>query len=885
MVYPLTPGLGNQVRHLMFSFLRMLFLLLGVASVSAMPALSLDSHSPAIQRTSDGVILHSSAGTLRIAVCSERVIHVVASPTDTMPEPKVPVVIRPCKGASFAVFSDPATVSIKTAELRIEIDRATHSLRFLTASGQKVLSEQPHDGRSIVPANFSGMQTYKIRQDFLLSPDEALYGLGQHQEGLFNLRSIPVRLVQANTNISIPFLVSTEGYGLLWNNAALTDFNPANEVISLDGNGVGTFRTGPEGEYGFLLGGNERDKLRLAINDETIVDLKNMWLPDFVGAKAHLAADTTYKVTAESGGNTQLFVRVPSDTMAFQSEVGQAVDYYFFYGPEPNQVLQTYREFTGEAPLLPKWAYGFWQCRERYSSQQQILDTAAEFRRRKIPVDVIVQDWQYWGKYGWSAMKFDESAYPDPPAMLSELHRQDFHMAISVWPNFGAQAALSREFENAHLVLTEAARTGAEDNKKEHDNWVDFFNPKAQSAFWSAIDRNLFSVGLDGWWLDASEGDALKKDNTYIGPGRMVLNAFPLFETSAVYNGQRGTTQNKRVVILSRSAYAGQQRNAAISWSGDVHGNWETLRRQIPAGLSFGMSGIPYWTTDIGGFFRPTDQYTSADYHELLIRWFQFGAFCPIFRIHGYQSKTEMWNYGPEVEKTLTQYDELRYRLLPYIYSAAWGVTSRGDTMMQALPFVYPSNLAIRDVDDEFLFGDSLLINPVTQPNATSRSVALPAGDDWVDFWTGQVYGGGQAITVDAPLDRIPILVKEGSILPMGPVVQSTAGVQDPVEIRIYGGKDADFLLYEDSGDGYAYEHGARSTIHFHWDQRRNTLSIGNRSGSFPGIQGKQQFHIALVRRGYGVGSSSDSGMDRSIEYVGRQMTINLGKVAPEITP
>jgi alpha-D-xyloside xylohydrolase len=244
-----------------------------------------------------------------------------------------------------------------------------------------------------------------------------------------------------------------------------------------------------------------------------------------------------------------------------------------------------------------------------------------------------------------------------------------------------------------------------------------------------------------------------------------------------------------------------------------------------------------------------------------------------------------MWNYGPEVEKTLTQYDELRYRLLPYIYSAAWGVTSRGDTMMQALPFVYPSNLAIRDVDDEFLFGDSLLINPVTQPNATSRSVALPAGDDWVDFWTGQVYGGGQAITVDAPLDRIPILVKEGSILPMGPVVQSTAGVQDPVEIRIYGGKDADFLLYEDSGDGYAYEHGARSTIHFHWDQRRNTLSIGNRSGSFPGIQGKQQFHIALVRRGYGVGSSSDSGMDRSIEYVGRQMTINLGKVAPEITP
>jgi alpha-D-xyloside xylohydrolase len=331
-------------------------------------------------------------------------------------------------------------------------------------------------------------------------------------------------------------------------------------------------------------------------------------------------------------------------------------------------------------------------------------------------------------------------------------------------------------------------------------------------------------------------------------------------------------------VILSRSAYTGQQRNGSISWSGDISGNWETLRRQIPAGLSFGVSGLPYWTTDIGGFFRPKDQYTSPEYHELLIRWFQFGTFCPIFRIHGYQSETEMWKYGPEVEKILTQYDELRYRLLPYIYSSAWGVTSRGEIMMKALPFVYPNDPALRNIGDQFFFGDSLLINPVVEKGATSRSVALPAGSDWVDFWTGQRHRGGEAIDADAPLDRIPIFVKAGSIVPMGPIVQSAEDPEEPIEIRVYGGKDADFELYADSGDGYAYEHGARSTIHFHWDDRRGILSIGDRSGSFPGMPSKQTFRIVLVQPGHGAGAGSESRADRSVTYEGHETRITLGK-------
>ena len=387
--------------------------------------------------------------------------------------------------------------------------------------------------------------------------------------------------------------------------------------------------------------------------------------------------------------------------------------------------MAEYRELTGAAPLLPRWAYGFWQCRERYGSQQQILNIATEFRKRKIPVDVLVQDWRYWGKYGWNAMRFDESDYPDPAAMMSSLHSQNFHMVISVWAKFGAETDVNHELGDAHLLLQSAAATGEPGETKERESWADLFNPQTQKAYWADINRTLFADGLDGWWLDASEpeGDPLKNDRTFLGPGKTVRNAYPLFETSAVYDGQRAANPNKRVVILSRSAFTGQQRNGSISWSGDVSGDWATLRRQIPAGLSFGISGMPYWTTDIGGFFRPKDQYTSPDYHELLIRWFEFGAFCPIFRIHGYQSETEMWKYGPEVEQDLRLYDTLRYRLLPYIYSQAWDVTRQGSTMMRALPMEFPSDVRVREISDQFMFGPSLLISPVVDKGARERTM------------------------------------------------------------------------------------------------------------------------------------------------------------------
>jgi alpha-D-xyloside xylohydrolase len=442
-------------------------------------------------------------------------------------------------------------------------------------------------------------------------------------------------------------------------------------------------------------------------------------------------------------------------------------------------------------------------------------------------------------------------------------------MMISVWSKFGEDTDVYQRMSAQSLLIPGTP-------------WTDFFNPKAQAAFWSELKHGLFQDGIDGWWMDASEPefDVLKGRQTFLGSGESVRNAYPLYVTKAIYEGQRATTDRKRVVILTRSAFAGQQRNAAASWSGDITANWITLRRQIAAGLSFSMSGLPYWTTDIGGFFRPDDQYTSDAYHQLLIRWFQYGAFCPIFRVHGYKSNAELWNYGNEVERVLTQYDELRYRLLPYIYSAAWGVTNRGETLMRALPLEFSSDPGARGVSDQFVFGPALLINPVTSEGMTQRQLYLPAGVEWVDFWTGKRMSGGQTITADAPLDRIPIYGRAGSIVPIGPRAESATAKADPIEIRIYPGANGDFNLYEDGGDNYDYEHGAYSVIPFHWDEKSRRLTIGDRHGSFPGMLEHRTFHAVIVREGHGAGITSSSPPDVTIEYHGKATPVRVLPVA-----
>ena len=855
----------NTSSRLLFSCAFYLLLVMANSAVRAMDEPQFGVKES--RRDASGVTFRTTAGVMRVEVCGDRVIHVVASRTSEIPNPRVPIVTQPCRRNDFQVSFGRKVVKLSTAALTITIDPATGALSFSSREGRPLLSEPKEGGKAFdVPSVFEA-KAWHVQQTFLSLADEAMYGLGQHQEGLFDLRGVPVRLSQANTNISIPFLLSSEGYGILWNNASLTDFNPADQFIPIDSTtGKGKFTTGAKGVYGFVLTSDNRDRLVLRVNGQPVIDLQNTWTPTTASGVITLDANKEYEISAQGGkAGVQLAVRPPQTTTTFRSEVGQAIDYYFFYGPELNRVISDYRRLTGAAPLFPKWAYGYWQCRERYHSQQEILDTAAEFRKRKIPVDVLVQDWLYWGKYGWNAIKFDEEHYPRPKEMLDQLHANDLHMLISVWSKFGENTDIYKRMAAKSLLIP-------------GDSWMDFFNPQARSTFWSELKDGMFQDGMDGWWMDASEPeyDALKGKQTFLGDGESVRNAYPLYVTQSMYEGQRVTTDRKRVVILTRSAFAGQQRYGAASWSGDISANWITLQRQIPAGLSFSMSGMPYWTTDVGGFFRPKDQYTSDAYHELLIRWFEYGAFCPIFRIHGYQSKAEIWNYGQQVEDILRQYDDLRYRLLPYIYSAAWGVTKKHQSIMRSLPLEFSSDRSAREISDQFMFGDALLINPVTTEGAKERTLYLPAGQDWIDFWTGKRVRGGHSINAEAPLNRIPIYARTGSIIPFGPHAESTSAKSDPIELRIYAGASAKFTLYEDEDDNYDYERGAYSEIPIHWDDQAGLLTIGNRQGRFPGMIEHRTFRVVIVRDGRGTGIAASSEPDATIEYAGKATSVRL---------
>ena len=842
-------------------------LLVAIASVAALAANEPQFAIKESHRDSSGVTFRTAAGTLRIEACGDRVIHVVASPTSEIPGPKVPIVTQPCRAENVVIKIGKKDVKLSSAGITVSVNATTGAVSFLSKDGKTVLAEAKDGGRSFDLPSLAEMKTWRIQQAFVSPSDEFQYGLGQHQDGIFNVRGVPIRLHQANTNISVPFLLSSKGYGLLWDNPSLTDFNPADEAIAIDpATGKGKYTTRARGSYGFQLASDNKDQLVVDVNGKHVIDLVNMWTPSSSSGVVDLEANTEYEVFAKGGpGGFQVSARPPQDTTTFRSEVGQAIDYYFFYGPALNQVIADYRQLTGEAPMFPKWVYGFWQCRERYHTQKEILDVGTEFRSRKLPVDALVQDWQYWGKYGWNAMKFDESIYPDPKGMMEQFHAMDEHVPISVWSRFGEDSDIYKRMSAKSLLIPGTP-------------WMDFFNPEGQTTFWSELNKGIFVYGLDGWWMDAAEPefDILKGRQTFLGSGESVRNAYPLYVTKAIYEGQRATTDRKRVVIFTRSAFSGQQRNAAISWSGDISADWITFQRQIPAGLNFSMAGLPYWTTDGGGFFRPKDQYTNEAYHELLTRWFQYAAFCPIFRVHGWISNAEIWNYGPKFLDIATQYDELRYHLMPYIYSAAWGVTSKGETLMRALPLEFSSDPGSRAVSDQFMFGPALLINPVTTEGANQRTVYLPAGSVWIDFWTGKRINGGHSITAEAPLERIPVYARAGSIVPFGPKIESAAGKPDPIELRLYAGANGDFTLYEDEGDNYDYEHGAYSTIPIRWDDKAETLTIGDRHGNFPGMLEHRSFRIMTVMNGRGTGISPSAEADATVEYDGKATSVHV---------
>jgi alpha-D-xyloside xylohydrolase len=724
-----------------------------------------------------------------------------------------------------------------------------------------------------------------------------LFGLGQFQDGHFNIRGASRRLTQVNSQISIPFLYSNKGYGLLWHQYGLTDFNPADNFITLEKQETtnqgenpkaevtttagtqkvsqnqslykGRFTVPEDGVYSIFMDlGDMGNRHFVTIDGNPCLDQTNMWLPPTAGALVDLkVGEHEVQLICKSDNNPILSWKRKDNYTTFRSPNAKMLDYVVFYGPSADSVISTYRHLTGNVPLFPLWAYGFWQCRERYTSGSQLVETVKEFRKRNLPLDVIVQDWQYWGNNGWGVPKFDEKNYPNPSAFIKELHDLHAHFNISIWSNPDKNSEIGKEYlaKNRYIPDTK---------------WLDYFNPETRKAYWNTLNSNMFAHGVDSWWMDAvePENDALRGEKTYLGKGDFYRLTYPLMVSQAVYEGQRETNPDKRVCILTRSAFPGQQRYGVINWSGDIGGNWDAYKRQIVAGLNFTITGLPYWTTDIGGFFRPgPSQYTDEKYHELLIRWYQWGVFNPIFRIHGYQSETEPWKYGQTVENNMRKMLNLRYRLLPYIYSDAWQVTKFGSTMMRPLVMDFREDSGAVGQSYEYMFGKSLLISPIIEADVERWNVYLPKSANWYDLWTGNFYTGGQNIETDAPLDKIPVYIKEGSIIPLGTVVQYAGEKKwDTLEIRIYEGSDGAFTLYEDEGDNYNYEKGIYATITFKWNDAKKALTISDSEGSFPGMPANRIFNILLISVNKAVGMETGIAYDKKITYTGKEIVVYL---------
>ena len=536
-----------------------------------------------------------------------------------------------------------------------------------------------------------------------------------------------------------------------------------------------------------------------------------------------------------------------------------AIDYYFMYGPEFDTIIASYRTITGGAPLWPKWAYGFWQCKNRYQSQYEIINTVQTYRSKNYPIDNIVQDWQYYAQGMNGCACFDATRFPDPQTMIDDLHNSlHCHFTISVWPSF----AVNTDNPNWQFMVNRGYLLSTSDYLGQT---YDPFNDSAAYYYWKFIDTGLVSKGADAFWPDATEpesqsGVGWANCNTAQGPAAKVLNIFPLLHSKNLYDGfRRSTGGKKRVCNLTRSYYAGAQRLGAAYWTGDIQTDLTTYAIQIPAGLNVCATGLPYYCTDIGGFTGETNP-------AVLVRWFQWGAFNPVFRIHGTRN-TELWNQPQAAnEQILVNYSRLRYRLFPYVYSVAWKVTSEGYTMMRGLPFDFRTDVKVRDITDEFMFGPALLVCPVTSTLAPSKEVYLPSVK-WYNFWTGDSLRGGQTITVQTPLDIMPIYVRAGSILPMGPEITYADTAADPIELRVYTGANGSFTLYEDEGDSYNYEQGVYATIPITWNEATQNLSIGPTMGAFPGMLASRTFNVVWVSQNHGTGESITATIDKAITY------------------
>jgi len=795
--------------------------------------------------------IDTDSGTVNIEPLADNALRVrfCKSPVRTMPEwvyTSVDTELTP------HVAKTDSTVTVSMPGIGMTINRHSGQISYFDKNHNPILTEI---NRSLTPSTIQDEPTYVASATFDSPADEVIMGLGQFQDGHLDVRGLSRRLTQVNTQISIPLTVSSRGYGILWNNYGMTEYNPGDKAVRMQkSSSVGgavevdvTSTTGGKkeirqdnifsctvdiprsGEYALLLdvGQTMARHHNLSVDDSLSVNIDNLWLPPTSSAKAYLDKGThTFTAQLDKNDSPVLHYRLIDNTTSYLSPVADCVDYTVFAG-NADEVIAAYREATGGTPMMPLWSLGYIHCRERYHTQDQWLSTARTFREMQIPVDVIVQDWQYWGRNGWNAMEFDSESYPDPKAAIDTLHSLDKKLMLSVWSKVDPSSRLGRQMEEKGLFIPGTS-------------WVDFFNPEAAQFYWTNFSDRLLKLGIDAWWQDATEpenDDLLgRKVNAGTIPGEIFRNVYPLLVNKTVYEGCRADDPARRTMILTRSAFPGIQRYATAMWSGDVGNDWQTLRLQIAAGLGFCASGMPWWTYDAGGFFRPADQHTNPAYIETMLRWIQTSVFLPMMRVHGYMSDTEPWLYGEEACGIIHDFINLRYRLLPYIYSEAAMVSRNGSTIMRPMIFDFSHDKSALSAESEFMFGHSLLINPVTAPGATSWSTYLPSTEGgWYDFWSGKRYDGGRDITTAVDIHTIPVFVKAGSIIPMADHGQSTAEApSDTVELNIYPGADASFDLYHDDGTTYAYESGDYSIVPLKWDDKSRTLTIGKSYGNIP---------------------------------------------------
>lgn len=944
-----------------------------------------------------GNVKNGGACVVRLQIVGDNIIRVQATPASQLPEKKSLIVVKQTARPYFVV-TDGDELCVKTSRLEARVVKKTGAVTFWDADGTLLLREAVN-GKSFrpfrVPDREIGVDVAKVPESkrkgltwhalFESPSHESFYGLGQHQSEELDMKGRNEELFQYNTKVSIPFVMSSRNYGILWDSYSYCRWGNPDEYLQLgqlfklydkqgrEGHLTGTYvdksgrcvvrdedslyyefdcpatsqlaRQTEQGGIrnlpkGFELNGSKvayegfveapHDMLchfilyyagyvRVYLDGEEVVSerWRAAWNPNSYKFQKALKGGRRYQLRIDwqpDGSVSYCGLRVArpyenQHMLSIWSEMAQDMDYYFIAGHDMDEVISGYRTLTGRAPVYPKWALGFWQSRERYKSADEVLANLSEFRQRQIPIDNIVQDWNYWPEDQWGAHQFERSRYPHPQQMIDSIHRMGGRFMISVWPKFYRNTRHYRELDSKGWMYRQAVVDDIHDwvGRGYVGSFYDAYDDGARKMFWRQMDDSLFSkyrYGIDAWWMDASEPNVrdctpmwYRKalcGPTALGTSTEYFNAYALVNAQAIYEGQRSVRPDQRVFLLTRSGFAGEQRYATATWSGDIGTRWEDMRAQMTAGLNFSMSGLPFWGMDQGGF-SVENRYMKAqriydstgeenedlkEWRELQTRWSQFGAFIPLFRVHGQWPFREIWNIAPENHPaywSFVYYDRLRYRLMPYLYSMAGWVHLKDYTMMRALVMDFNGDEKVRRVKDQWMFGPSLMACPVGYYKARSRRVYFPRQTGWYNLYTGEYVSGGQTLTVDAPYERIPVFVPEGSIIPFGPELQySDEHPADLIHLYVYAGRNASFQLYEDEGTNYNYEKGAYATINISYDDASRTITFGRRNGRFDGMLKKRRFHVVLVTPGHAQALDLVNPAGRTVTYTGKAVSIRL---------